>query len=112
MAQPKQQARGNGDTAGESAPSSMPPMATPKADIPDLFIDGYKNVTLHDLVIRMNLVAYYPSAQEPVAMEAHLVGRLAMSLQAFLGIYEGFGNLIKELESRGLISRKDAGSNE
>jgi hypothetical protein len=86
-------------------------MATPDAQIPVLFTDGYKNVTLHDLIIRMNLIAYYPSPADTAILETRIVGRLALSLSAFLRVYEGFGTLIKDLEGRGFITRTDAAPN-
>jgi len=108
MAKRERQTHANGDSpAGTPGNRSV---AAPISHVPDLFIDGYKNVTLHDLVLRMNLIAHYPSADETAVMETRVVGRLALSLPAFLAIYEGFGSLIKDLEARGMISKTVAGS--
>jgi len=74
---------------------------SPIGDVPQIFADGYEGVTVQDLILRLNLVANHVTRSGE--LEPVLVGRLVLSLPAFLRIYEGFKTIVQELESKGVI---------
>jgi len=78
------------------------------ADQNQLFVDGVFNVAIQDGAVRVDFFQLSPTQRDaegkPARQFAH---RLIMSPQGFLQTYSAMDQLVKQLEERGLVQRKD-----
>jgi hypothetical protein len=78
------------------------------ADQNQLFVDGVFNVAIQDGAVRVDFFQLSPTQRDaegkPQRQFAH---RLIMSPQGFLQTYSAMDQLVKQLEERGLVQRKD-----
>lgn len=70
-----------------------------------IYADGFTNITITDNVVRLDLVRIKQS--NGVKTEIETVGNVAMSMAGFLRAHEALNNAVKELETKGMITKKD-----
>ena len=76
--------------------------------IEDKFFDGVGNVAVQGGVARVELtrqISMGPSEEKP-AQQVDM--RLVMPMDAFLRMYQALGQIIGQMEEKGVVRRKDA----
>ncbi len=76
--------------------------------IEDKFFDGVGNVAVQGGVARVELtrlISMGPSEEKP-AQQVDM--RLVMPMDAFLRMYQAMGQIIGQMEEKGVVRRKDA----
>ena len=74
----------------------------------DLFVDGVGNIGIQAAIGRIELLRL---AKVPIGNEApeyFVDGRLVMSLETLLRLYQGLSEVVHQLEDKGLVKRPDA----
>lgn len=69
-----------------------------------IYTDGIANISITDNVVRLDLVRIKQS--DGVKTEIEKVSSIAMSVAAFLRTHEVLNNAVKEMEAKGLITKK------
>lgn len=78
------------------------------ADQNQQFIDGVFNVGIQDGAVRIDFFTYSPTQRDSDGKAARQFSqRLVMSPQGFLQTYSALDQLVRQLEERGLVQRKD-----
>ncbi len=75
--------------------------------IEEKFIDGVGNISVQSAIARIELTRL---DQLPLADEAPILeldSRLVMSVDTLLRLYQGLGEVVNQLEARGLVSKKN-----
>jgi hypothetical protein len=75
--------------------------------IEEKFIDGVGNISVQSAIARIELTRL---GQLPLADEAPILeldSRLVMSVDTLLRLYQGLGEVVNQLEARGLVSKKN-----
>jgi len=75
--------------------------------IEEKFIDGVGNISVQSAIARIELTRLdkLPLADETPVLE--LDSRLVMSVDTLLRLYQGLGEVVNQLEARGLVSKKN-----
>ena len=75
--------------------------------IEEKFIDGVGNISVQSAIARIELTRLYklPLANEEPILEPD--SRLVMSVDTLLRLYQGLGEVVNQLEARGLVSKKN-----
>ena len=74
--------------------------------IEEKFIDGVGNISVQSAIARIELTRL---DQLPLADEAPILeldSRLVMSVDTLLRLYQGLGEVVNQLEARGIVSKK------
>lgn len=71
-----------------------------------IYADGVANISITDNVVRLDLVRIKQS--DGVKTEIEKVTSVAMSVTGFLRVHEVLNNAVKEMEAKGLITKKEA----
>ena len=77
-----------------------------KMKIEEKFIDGVGNISVQSAIARIELTRL---DQLPLADEAPILeldSRLVMSVDTLLRLYQGLGEVVNQLEARGIVSKK------
>ena len=74
--------------------------------IEEKFIDGVGNISVQSAIARIELTRLdiLPLANEEPVLE--LESRLVMSVDTLLRLYQGLGEVVNQLEARGLVTKK------
>jgi hypothetical protein len=67
------------------------------------YADEVGHISIHDGVVRLDLVTFVPSMEEDGAMTPVFKKRIIMSLPALLRTHAGLKDVMQELESQGAI---------
>jgi len=75
--------------------------------IEEKFIDGVGNISVQSAIARIELTRLdkLPLANEEPILEPD--SRLVMSVDTLLRLYQGLGEVVNQLEARGLVSKKN-----
>lgn len=78
------------------------------ADQNQVFIDGVFNVGIQDGAVRVDFFQHSPTQKDAEGRPARqFAQRMIMSPSGFLQVYSAMDQLVKQLEERGLVQRKD-----
>lgn len=78
------------------------------ADQNQQFVDGVFNVGIQDGAVRVDFFTFSPTQRDSEGKPARQFSeRLIMSPQGFLQTYSALDQLVRQLEERGLVQRKD-----
>lgn len=82
--------------------------------VQQIYTDGVQNIAMFNNNVRVDLASMIPTenAEDADNPETELTARMVMSAQAFVLMYQAFENMIKEMESRGVIQRNASQENE
>ncbi len=73
-----------------------------------IFVDGVFNVGIQDGAVRVDFYQHSPTQKDSEGNPARqFAQRLILSPQGFLQSYSALDQLVKQLEERGLVQRKD-----
>jgi hypothetical protein len=73
----------------------------------ETFVDGLGNVAVQAALARIELTQLTSLPAEGKQPEFAVTGRLVMSIETFLKMHQSFGEVVKQLESKGLIRKTD-----
>ncbi|QNM98299.1 hypothetical protein [Chitinimonas koreensis] len=74
-----------------------------------IFVDGVEEVSIVGGVVRVDLFSYAPGPRgADKRPPRELVERLCLPPEAFLQMYGALDGMVKQLQERGLVQRKDA----
>ncbi len=73
--------------------------------VPHILIDGFQGLTLHEFVMRLNLITQNIDVATG-ALRPTVVARLSIPLPTFLRIQEAFEAAVRELEAKGIVTRE------
>lgn len=73
----------------------------------ETFVDGLGNVAVQAALARIELTQLTSLPAEGKKPEFAVTGRLVMSIETFLKMHQSFGEVVKQLESKGLIRKTD-----
>lgn len=78
------------------------------ADQNQVFVDGVFNVGIQDGAVRIDFFQLSPTQRDSEGKSARqFAHRMILSPQGFLQTYSAMDQLVKQLEERGLVQRKD-----
>lgn len=74
------------------------------APAPEIYVDGYQGATFKDGVVKLN---FYSLALDPATSATYreLVMRMALSVNTVAQVHQALGQLLADLESKGLARR-------
>jgi hypothetical protein len=89
-------------TPAKSEVVQVPLRAAPNA--PEIYVDGYQGATYKDGVIKLN---FYSTILDPASNATYneVVMRLALTVNAVAQIHAALGQLVGDLERKGVVRR-------
>lgn len=91
------------DESTRSETAVAPPLER-AAHVPEIYVDGYQGVTYKDGIVKLN---YYSLALDPKSNTSYreVVLRLALSVGTVVQVHNALGQLLSDLETKGLVRR-------
>jgi hypothetical protein len=74
---------------------------------PELFIDGIGNLAVQGAVARIELTVIEKLPLQDETPQLALAERLVMSVDTMLRLYQGLGEVVGQMEGKGLIKKRE-----
>jgi hypothetical protein len=74
---------------------------------PERFIDGIGNLAVQGAVARVELTVIEKLPAKDEAPTYEVAERLVMSIDTMLRLYQGLGEVVGQMEGKGLIKKRD-----
>jgi len=92
----------NDDVARTESPVALP--FHTGARIPEIYVDGYQGVTYKDGVVKLNFFSLSLDSASNASYR-EVVMRTAMSVGTLMQVHNALGQLIGDLERKGVVRR-------
>lgn len=77
---------------------------------PNQFVDGIGQVAVLNGLARIELTALHDLSAEPSKQSAVVESRLVMPIDAFLRLHQACQKVVEQLETKGVIKKREAES--
>ncbi len=74
---------------------------------PELFIDGIGNLAVQGAVARIELTVIEKLPLQDETPQLAVAERLVMSVDTMLRLYQGLGEVVGQMEGKGLIKKRE-----
>ena len=75
---------------------------------PELFIDGIGNLAVQGAVARIELTVIEKLPLQDETPQLAVAERLVMSVDTMLRLYQGLGEVVGQMEGKGLIKKRES----